>query len=58
MKSTWHEEPEKRPSFSDVVKFLHEHNIEDTPIKGADGTVADAESDGGYLDIFQAQTTL
>ena len=58
MKSTWHEEPEKRPPFADVVKFLHEQNIEDTPIEEAGGTVVDAESDSGYLDVFQAQTTL
>ena len=30
IKSTWQEEPEKRPSFSDIVRFLQDQNITDT----------------------------
>ena len=50
MKSTWHEEPEKRPSFTDVLKFLNEQNIQDTLNEEVD---ADTTNDSGYLDIFQ-----
>ena len=49
MKDTWNEEPEKRPSFTDIVKFLHEQNIEDTLIVGTD---INDENDSGYLDVF------
>ena len=59
IKSTWHEEPEKRPSFTKVVQFLHEHVGEDTPVDKADGSAhVDAENDSGYLDLFQAQTVI
>ena len=49
MKDMWNEEPEKRPSFTDIAKLLHEQNVEDTLI---DGTDIDDESDSGYLDVI------
>ena len=54
IKSTWKEEPEKRPSFSDIVQFFHAQNIDSevTPIDEKDGTIVD--NDSGYLDIFQS----
>ena len=54
IKSTWKEEPEKRPSFSDIVHFFHAQNIDSevTPIDEKDGTIVD--NDSGYLDIFQS----
>ena len=58
MKSTWHGEPEKRPSFSDIVKFFYEQNIntEDTNIDETDDAIGDSNS--GYLDIYHAQTVI
>ena len=53
IKSTWQEEPEKRPSFADTVQFFHHLSIE-----VSDEPVIDAENDGGYLDVSQEQTTL
>ena len=53
MKTTWHEEPEKRPSFADIVQFLHGQNIEDTPINETDSAISDSENDSSYLDILQ-----
>ena len=50
MRDTWNEEPEKRPSFTDIVKLLHEQNVEDTLID--DGTDINDESDSGYLDVI------
>ena len=58
MKTTWKEEPEKRPSFSNIVQLLHEQNIdsEDTPIDETNAIIVD--NDNGYLDIFQAETVI
>ena len=53
MKDTWNEEPEKRPLFTDIVNFLHEQNIVDTPMDDADHATVDGEKDSGYLVIFQ-----
>ena len=52
IKTTWNEEPEKRPLFSDISQFLYNQNInlEDTPVDETDGTSVD--NDSGYLDIF------
>ena len=47
IKSTWQEEPEKRPSFSDIVRFLQDQNITDTPVDEA-GT----KNDSAYLDLL------
>ena len=46
IKSTWHEEPGKRPSFTDIVQFLQEQNIEATPVDETGRTI-DAE----YLNL-------
>ena len=51
MKNTWQEEPEKRSSFSDIVHFLHEQNIKDTPVDEAGSTTNDANNDSSYLDL-------
>ena len=51
MKHTWNEEPEKRPSFTDIIKFLHEQNIEDTLLDNPDSVTVE-DGDSGYLDIF------
>ena len=57
MKDTWNEEPEKRPLFTDIVNFLHEHNIEDTPMDDTDYATVDGGKDGSYLAVFQSVTT-
>ena len=58
IKSTWKEEPEKRPSFSDIVQFFRAQNIdsEDTLIDKTDSIIVD--NDSGYLDIFQSETVI
>ena len=48
MKSTWEHEPEKRPSFTDIVQFFDKQNIE-----VLDTAVVDNTNDSGYIDIFQ-----
>ena len=53
MQNTWKEEPEKRPSFTKIVQFLHEQNIKDDPVDEVDSTMVDAKNDSGYLDVFQ-----
>ena len=59
IKSTWNEEPEKRPIFSDIVQFFHDQNIEDSLIDEANSLSVDAENDNGYLDVhFQEQTVI
>ena len=59
MKNTWNEEPEKRPLFTDIVKFIHEKVIEDTTMDDIDRATDDGEKDSSYLRIvvFQSQTT-
>ena len=57
MKNTWNEEPEKRSLFSDIVKFLHEQIIEDTPMDDIDGAALDGENDSSYLVVFQSHMT-
>ena len=52
MKDTWQEEPEKRPSFIDIVQFLQEQNIEDTTMDDTNHATADGERDSGYLAVF------
>ena len=49
--STWKEDPDKRPSFTDIVCFLYQQDIEDTPTVETN-SVVNAENDSGYLDIF------
>jgi len=51
MKSTWQEEPEKRPSFTDIVEFFHEQNIQESLVDEAANAVGDNRSDSGYLDL-------
>ena len=51
IKSTWQEEPEKRPSFSDIVHFLQDQNITDTPVDEAEITSVGTKNDGAYLDL-------
>ena len=52
MESTWHEESEKRPSFTDIVNFLHEQNAEDTPVDETENTVViETKNDNSYLDL-------
>ena len=48
MKNTWQEESGKRSSFSDIVHFLHEQNIKDTPVDEVGSTTDD---DSSYLDL-------
>ena len=55
-RSTWQEEPEKRPSFTDIVQFFHDQNVEDSSIDETNSPTIDAENDSGYLDVFQKQT--
>ena len=57
MKDTWNEEPEKRPLFTDIVNFLHEQNIEDTPMDDTDYATVDGGKDSSYLAVFQSVTT-
>ena len=45
--STWHEEPEKRPSFTDMVNFLHE----DASVDKAETTFVETKNDSSYLDL-------
>ena len=56
MESTWHEEPEKRPSFTDIVQFLQEQNIEDAVMDDTDCASVDGERDSGYLVVFQTHS--
>ena len=59
IKSTWKEEPEKRPLFSDIVQFFHAQNIEDSFVDEGNSLAVHAENDSGYLDIrFQEQTVI
>jgi len=51
IESTWKEEPKERPSFTDIVNFLYNQNIEDIPIDETDYTAVDSENDSGYLDL-------
>jgi len=51
IKSTWHEEPEKRPSFTDIVEFFHEQNIQESPVDEATNDVGGNGSDSGYLEL-------
>ena len=51
MKNTWEEEPEKRSSFSDIVHFLCDQNIKDTPVDEAGNTTDDTNNDNSYLDL-------
>ena len=54
MENTWHEEPEKRPSFTDIVQFLQGQNIEDTPVDETESTVhviIETKNDNSYLDL-------
>ena len=53
IKSTWKEEPEKRPTFTDIVQFFHDQNIQDSPIDETNSPTVDAENGSGYLDVFQ-----
>ena len=48
----WEEEPEKRPSFSDIVLFLHNQNIKDAPVDEAEITSVDTN---GYLNLSKSQ---
>ena len=57
MENTWNEEPEKRPLFTDIVKFIHEQIIEDTPMDDIDGAALDGEKESGYLAVFQSHIT-
>ena len=56
IKCTWEEEPEKRPSFADIVQFFQEQNFstEDNFIDEIDDSAITSDNDSGYLDIFQA----
>ena len=54
IKGTWQEEPEKRPSFTDIVQFFHEQNVEYTPVDEAENITIDSKSDNGYLNISNA----
>ena len=49
--STWHEEPEKRPSFTDMVNFLHEQNAEDASVDEAETAAVETKNDSSYLDL-------
>ena len=51
IKSTWQEEPEKRPSFSDIVRFLQDQNITDTPVDEAEITSVGTKNDSAYLNL-------
>ena len=57
MKDTWNEEPEKRPLFTDIVNFLCEQSIVDTPMDNTDHFTVVGEKDSGYLVIFQLHST-
>ena len=52
IKSTWQDEPEKRPSFSDIVRFLQDQNITDTPVDEAEITSVGTKNDSAYLDLL------
>ena len=56
IKSTWQEEPEKRPSFADIVQFFHHLDIKVSQEDEGSSAAIDAENDSGYLDVFQEQT--
>ena len=53
MKTTWKEEPAKRPSFNDIVQFFHAQKIEDPSVDEIHGAIVDNKNDSGYVDIFQ-----
>ena len=55
IKSTWQEEPEKRPSFSDIVHFLYDQKITDTPVDEAEITSVGTNNDSAYLDLSNSQ---
>ena len=55
--STWKEDPEKRPSFTDIMCFLYQQNVEDTPINESN-SIVDTENDSGYLEIFTQTVTV
>ena len=44
IENMWQEEPEKRPSFTDIVHFLHDQNVEDT-------LGAESPATSGYLNL-------
>ena len=48
MESTWQEESENRPTFTDIIQFFHDQNIKDTPVDEAENII---EKDSGYLDL-------
>ena len=39
IRNTWYEEPEKRPSFTDIIQVLHEQNVEDTSVDETERTI-------------------
>ena len=53
MESTWQEDSVQRPSFTDIVCFLHQQDVKDTPTDEMNSVVVDSENDSGYLEIFQ-----
>lgn len=52
IKSTWEQEPEKRPSFTDIVQFFHAQKIEGASIDETDGATVDNKNNSGYIDIY------
>ena len=53
MESTWQDEPEKRPTFVDIVHFFHNQNIKDgrTQVDHARNIIVGTKKDSGYLKL-------
>ena len=53
MKSTWEQEPEKRPSFTDIVQFFDAQKIEGASIYDEIDSATDDDNNSGYIDIYK-----
>ena len=56
IESTWQEEPESRPTFTDIVQFFHDQNIKDTLVDEVENITVGTEKNNGYLDLSNSQT--
>ena len=56
MKNTWNEEPEKRPLFTDIVKFLHEQIIKDALMDDVDRATAEQIIEDAPMDDMDHAT--
>ena len=55
MNSTWHEEPEKRLSFTDIVHYLCNQSIDDTSADEAENTTSNSKNVSNYLNLSTSQ---